>query len=117
MTIEDMSWADKAICKGKTSIFYAPPGHERLIERERREAIAMTYCRQCPVQMECREYGRHNGELGIWGGENEEMRWKAGYLKNLRNTTRKRYAKKFGLSTDQQTSVLQKSEQDSTARL
>lgn len=81
MTIEDMSWASKAICKGKTSLFFVPGTRESTSDKRKRELIAMTYCQQCPVISECRDHGRRHNELGIWGGENEEMRWKAGFLR------------------------------------
>lgn len=62
-------WTDKAACKGKGEIFYAPPS-ERPQARLRREAIAIAICLSCPVIAECREEGRDE-EYGIWGGTTE----------------------------------------------
>jgi WhiB family redox-sensing transcriptional regulator len=71
-------WQDRALCTGKTELFFAPPG-ERRIRRERREATARSYCAVCPVAETCRQAGRDNNENGIWGGENDEERALAGY--------------------------------------
>jgi hypothetical protein len=30
--------------------------------------------------LECRQYARENDELGIWGGETEDQRYRLGYL-------------------------------------
>lgn len=72
------AWADLAMCKGKTHLFF-PPRAERPQARVRREARARTLCIQCPVQSDCREFARQNHEYGYWGGESEEERHLAGY--------------------------------------
>lgn len=71
-------WQERALCSGKTELFFEPPG-ERRIRRERREAIARSYCAICPVAEPCRQAGRVNAENGIWGGENDEQRAYAGF--------------------------------------
>ena len=45
-------------------------------------------CGQCAVQVPCLEAGRRNHECGIWGGENEEGRMRAGYpIRTVTRTT------------------------------
>lgn len=72
------SWVGEALCGGKTHLFFAPPG-ERRTRRTKREALAMSYCLQCPVMNQCRSWARENRESGFWGGENEEQRAAAGF--------------------------------------
>jgi len=67
-----------AICRGRTDIFFAPLA-ERPQTRVRRETLAKSMCRVCPVSNECREYGRNNREYGVWGGEAELERHDAGF--------------------------------------
>ena len=31
---------------------------------------------------QCRQYARENSELGVWGGETEDERYNAGFLKD-----------------------------------
>jgi WhiB family redox-sensing transcriptional regulator len=66
-------WMSAAACKGKVDLFFAPAG-EREDARLLREAKARCVCVQCPVLEECRSYARRVGELGFWGGENDEQR-------------------------------------------
>jgi WhiB family redox-sensing transcriptional regulator len=73
-----MSWVDFALCKGKTNLFFGPPG-ERPSKRRRRETLARSYCLVCPVNEPCREAGRGGRENGLWGDENEEERAAMGY--------------------------------------
>ena len=74
----DTEWQKLAICSGKLHLFF-PKVAERPERRAKREAQAVTVCRQCPVSAECREYGRNNHEYGVWGGETEMERHKAGF--------------------------------------
>jgi len=67
------TWKDNASCKGRTELFFAPPG-EREEPRIRREALARAVCMSCPVLLPCRDHGRVQGELGFWGGENDDER-------------------------------------------
>lgn len=85
-TIESLSqqristedWADLAVCKGRTTLFF-PPRAERPQARARREAHARRLCDACPVQEPCKQFARSNHEYGFWGGESEEDRHIAGY--------------------------------------
>jgi len=72
------TWAERGLCIGKTELFFAPPG-ERRGRRLRREALAISYCVQCPVRDDCLAAGRAGREHGIWGGENDEERARAGF--------------------------------------
>ena len=78
----DLNWMANAACKGLTHLFFAPHG-EQAEPRERREAVARSICRQCDVLPVCRDYARTHGELGFWGGENDDER---------RAARRRRYA-------------------------
>lgn len=75
---DTFDWSDLALCKGKTNLFFGPPG-ERPSRRRRRETLARAYCNVCPVAEPCRSAGRANRENGMWGGENEEERARAGH--------------------------------------
>lgn len=74
----DSDWAEQAICKGLTEVFFGPAA-ERPERRVEREAIARSYCSACPVQIPCVRYARLNREHGFWGGENDEQRAAAGF--------------------------------------
>lgn len=41
--------------------------------------LAKSLCRSCPEQIACRETARERREFGIWGGEDDKQRAKAGY--------------------------------------
>jgi len=73
-----LDWQERAVCKGQTQLFFARKA-ERPEARARREKKAGRLCSVCPVQTECREYGRRNHLYGFWGGESEEERHRAGY--------------------------------------
>jgi len=72
------SWSQQAACKGYSYLFY-PKDAERPQARDRREQRAKTLCAICPVLDLCKDHARENTEFGIWGGENEEERYLAGY--------------------------------------
>jgi WhiB family transcriptional regulator, redox-sensing transcriptional regulator len=67
------TWMAAANCKGRTELFFPPHG-EQADARERREAVAATFCRTCPVLRHCRDYAREHREQGFWGGENDDQR-------------------------------------------
>ena len=78
MAVALMNWMDRAVCKGRTHLFF-PPKAERPQARVRREAHARRLCLTCPVQAECQVFARSNREYGYWGGESEEERHLAGF--------------------------------------
>jgi len=71
---DDLSWMNKASCKGLTHIFYGKYA-ERPQATLKREAKAKAICNTCPVFQQCREYAREHMELGYWAGENEYDRY------------------------------------------
>ncbi len=73
-----LDWADHAVCKGMTEVFFGPSA-ERPERRVEREALAASYCESCPVILPCRRNARLNREHGFWGGENDEQRAAAGF--------------------------------------
>ncbi len=73
-----VDWANHAVCKGLTHVFFGPAA-ERPERRVEREAIAAAYCMSCPVSETCRTTARLNREHGFWGSENDEQRAAAGY--------------------------------------
>ncbi|NLV56057.1 MAG: WhiB family transcriptional regulator [Acidimicrobiales bacterium] len=70
---------DRAVCKGRTELFFAPHA-ERPPARLRREAAARQLCMSCPVRIVCRDQAREHLEHGMWGGESEAERVDAGYV-------------------------------------
>jgi Transcription factor WhiB len=61
------TWPQRAICAGEDpSIFF--PAHGDPGIRARR------VCANCPVQMDCLEYGTAADEWGIWGGLDRDQR-------------------------------------------
>lgn len=89
------NWLNRAACKGKTDLFFPQVG-EATIAKYKRERTAKAICNACPVMYECRKWARENNELGYWGGESEEERWRGGFLINRdyekREASRKRRA-------------------------
>ncbi|NNC80824.1 MAG: WhiB family transcriptional regulator [Acidimicrobiales bacterium] len=75
---EQMDWPGTPLCNGKSELFFPPVG-ERRTRREKREALARSYCNQCQCLLACRNWARTNREHGFWGGENEEQRAAIGY--------------------------------------
>jgi WhiB family redox-sensing transcriptional regulator len=83
--IEDREWTEFARCQGQVDLFFEP-FREQAPQRAIREAAARAMCAQCPAQEPCRDSGRRNHESGIWGGETEEDRVRAGFP--IRTVTR-----------------------------
>ncbi|MGZ4689155.1 MAG: WhiB family transcriptional regulator [Acidimicrobiia bacterium] len=72
------TWAGRAACAGRTSLFFESPS-ERPEARRVRELKASMLCAVCPVMGPCRAWARTQGEYGYWGGESEEQRALAGF--------------------------------------
>ena len=95
----DFTWFEQAICAGKTELFFPPNGvNEGKRERIKRERLAESVCQMCPIIDKCKQHARDHGELGFWGGETEEQRYLAGYLRNSVVIRRLRYAKNNSLN-------------------
>lgn len=75
------NWMKEALCTGHTHLFFPPARAEQSRTRYRREREAKKMCLECPVMLQCRDYARRNDEVGIWGGETEEDRWQAGFMR------------------------------------
>ncbi len=75
---EARKWSQDALCTGRPELFFAPSG-ERRTRRDRREALAQSYCDNCKILLTCRSWARKNREHGYWGGESEEQRAALGY--------------------------------------
>ncbi|MFT7473739.1 MAG: WhiB family redox-sensing transcriptional regulator [Verrucomicrobiales bacterium] len=73
-----LEWSAQRLCAGRSELFFAPPG-ERRTRRNKREALARSYCQNCHALPACRSWARENREHGFWGGENEEQRAMMGY--------------------------------------
>lgn len=82
-----------ANCKGKSQYFFASYS-ERPQATARRIEKAKKICSECPVQRQCREYGRDNAEIGVWGGETEEERYLNGFIASD-PTLRRRMSKRI----------------------
>ena len=72
-------WFDAAACKNMTELFFPPGTHEKHDRRVRREAKARAICNECPSLHACRRWAREHHEIGVWGGETDEQRIRAGY--------------------------------------
>ena len=90
--IHNMNWIALGACKGQTELFFPPNSSYAESSRQRRvrERSAISICQSCPVLLECRNHARTVGEHGVWGGETDDDRWNAGYMRNNRELARKR---------------------------
>lgn len=69
----EQAWMAQGACRGLSQLFFGAH-REREESRLAREARARAVCARCVVLAECRTYARRAGELGFWGGENDEER-------------------------------------------
>lgn len=70
---------DRFPCSASPELFHAPDGqHSHTAPYKRRVAAAKAICARCPVRLACRDEGRELHATGIWGGEDDEERTKAG---------------------------------------
>jgi WhiB family redox-sensing transcriptional regulator len=78
-------WRAYAECRAENATyFYAPAHFERKPEKDHREGIARSLCRQCKVRDDCLQYSLRGSEShGIWGGLNELERKRL--LRRMRN--------------------------------
>jgi hypothetical protein len=91
---KDVTWFEQAICSGETALFFPPARmNEGRKERVKRERLAAAVCEKCPVTAQCRQHAREQGELGFWGGETEEQRYLAGYLRDSIVSRRRKYTR------------------------
>jgi WhiB family transcriptional regulator, redox-sensing transcriptional regulator len=72
-----MDWRSKAVCGDAWAWLFFGPDGERPAERASREAEAKAICASCPVRAECLDYALSHGvRYGVWGGRNEEERFR-----------------------------------------
>lgn len=58
-------WVERAACRGAGPRLWFPDDNGISVESKAAKAI----CAECPVQVDCREYGiEHEPKHGIWGG-------------------------------------------------
>lgn len=81
LVLSDLSWMDEARCKNKSDLFFGPTKEGRK-QKAARESKAVAICKTCSAVYQCRLFARENGELGVWGGETEDERYAAGYIRN-----------------------------------
>lgn len=83
--IDSDMWRAYAECQtDNATYFYAPAHFERKPEKDLREGIARSLCRQCKVRQHCLDYSLKVSEShGIWGGLNELERKRL--LRRMRN--------------------------------
>ncbi|MGH8904598.1 MAG: WhiB family transcriptional regulator [Egibacteraceae bacterium] len=67
-----MSWRDKAACLGADPDLFFPVGTTGPAAEQADWAKAI--CADCPVRDACLDTAIAHGELGIWGGTDEEAR-------------------------------------------
>lgn len=68
LAFDDLSWHDRANCKGANADLFFP-------ERGASTRTAKSICRQCQVRADCLEFALRSGEkFGIWGGLSERER-------------------------------------------
>lgn len=77
----ESEWMQDAACREVGPDIFFGSRLERKFEREKREAIARTFCGSCAVRQQCLDFAIVNKEEnGVWGGLNE------GELKQLRKS-------------------------------
>jgi len=67
----DLSWHDKALCKGSTDIFFPERGENSDVHQ------AKLICQRCQVSVPCLNYAIDNNiKHGVWGGYSRKQRIK-----------------------------------------
>lgn len=73
---EDTTWKRRAVCRGSdTRLFFSEKGNDAVANVRDAKAV----CAECPVTMECADYGVKYGHgVGVWGGltPKELRRWR-----------------------------------------
>lgn len=67
-----LDWQEDAACQRADTALFFGYDHERIRDRERREAGAKRICATCPVRRRCLEHALVVPErFGVWGGMTE----------------------------------------------
>lgn len=61
-------WAKDAACNGAEHLTWVPGLAGDTKPREQHYWMAETYCRNCPVRLNCLRFARETKSEGIWGG-------------------------------------------------
>lgn len=69
----DKNWRDRALCIGKTGLFFPEDAVGSGRARTPGYDAARKICDSCPVKVECLDAGRHE-RFGVWGGLSENER-------------------------------------------
>jgi WhiB family transcriptional regulator, redox-sensing transcriptional regulator len=73
--IEQWEWQFRGSCRQTDPEVFFPPDSERGARRRAREAVAKSFCAQCPVLEQCRAHALAVREpYGVWGGLNPAER-------------------------------------------
>lgn len=69
MRIDRPEWQRRALCRGSTDWPHEVPLGGVMPRTRLTLGEAAAVCAECPVMVECREYGRRTRSTGMWGGE------------------------------------------------
>ncbi|HMK97402.1 MAG TPA: WhiB family transcriptional regulator [Acidimicrobiales bacterium] len=64
---ERPNWHARAACRGQGHKAFFPATDDRRPGAESAYSAALTFCKVCPVVLECRRAGQHEA-FGLWGG-------------------------------------------------
>jgi WhiB family redox-sensing transcriptional regulator len=67
LVLDRPAWHDRARCRGVSVTLFFP-------DRGYPTRKARSYCEQCPVQTECRDFAIENDEAGLWGDTSAQDR-------------------------------------------
>lgn len=86
--MSDLDFAEEGACRGKPADWFFPESagyHEQLGRKygeSNADPRALALCADCPVIMECRQWGLAHEKHGIWGGltasKRDQIRKRAG---------------------------------------
>jgi WhiB family transcriptional regulator, redox-sensing transcriptional regulator len=74
MTAPNWKWQDSANGRGESVDVFFPAPLERTAEKDRREDKAKAICSQCPARAACLDFAIRTGQVGFWGGLNDDQR-------------------------------------------
>lgn len=73
--VVDYTWQAQAACIDLSTDLFLGPVEERVVDRLRREAIALRICAACPVRDPCLTHALAVPEHhGVWGATTPEQR-------------------------------------------
>jgi hypothetical protein len=63
-----MQWRAEAVCREVRPVLFDERSSHSNADWTQLQRTADTYCRFCPVMLECRAAGDASEETGLWGG-------------------------------------------------